>query len=231
MNSLPFILSVLAFCGIASASTITLDSRQGLLTSFAGVETVATTPHYAWQPNNAVNPGDPTDHSAVWISYADTGYGGTHFQPRLATDPVVTVFDTFQSGAGFLTLSIWADDTAAVRLDGVLLIPPVFTQRIACSGQPIGCRPEDRGNIITALSAGQHMLSFELYQVGTGTDTISNPFGLLFTGTAPAPTLTVDSAAPEPATWGLFACGLSGLIWARRRKKQAALLPRRPKTL
>jgi hypothetical protein len=32
-----------------------------------------------------------------------------------------------------------------------------------------------------------------MYQVGTGTDTISNPFGLLLTGTAPA------GAVPEPA--------------------------------
>src|SRR5450759_1121239 len=55
--------------------------------SFAGVPTVATTPHYAWQANNPVNPGNSTDNSAVWISYADTGYGGTQFQPTMGTPP------------------------------------------------------------------------------------------------------------------------------------------------
>lgn len=219
MKSCKHVFWALALCCLASASSITLDSRQGLFTSLVGVTTVAIVPHSAWEPDSPINPGNSTDHAAVWISYADTGYGGTHFQPTMGTTPVVTVFDTFQSGAGFLTLNIWADDTATVRLDGSLLIPAVFTQS-TCSGQAIGCRPQDGGSITTSLSAGQHLLSFELYQVGTGTDTFSNPFGLLYTGTAPTPDSSLDAEAPEPGTWVLFACGLSGLVWARRRKNQ-----------
>ena len=215
----------MAWCGVASAATIEIDSKQGLFTSFAGVETVAITPHSAWEPNHPVNPGEATDSAAVWISYADTGYGGTHFQPAQGSTPVVTVFDTFQSGAGTLMLYVWADDTAGVLLDGNLLMPAVFTQSI-CSGQAIGCRPQDGGSVSAALSAGQHTLSFVLYQVGTGTDTLSNPFGLLFTGTAPAQkpnddpfpeSETSESGVPEPATWGLLASSLAGLIWLRRR--------------
>jgi hypothetical protein len=212
------------WCGAASAATIAIDSQQGLFTSFAGVETVAISPHSAWEPNHPVNPGDSTDSAAIWISYADTGVGGAHFQQAGGTTLVATVFDTFGSGEGTLTLYVWADDTAAVRLDGNLLMPAVFTQNV-CSGQAIGCRPQDAGKISAVLSEGQHTLSFELYQVGSGLDTDSNPFGLLFTGTAPAPTLSSytfrdapeDNGAPEPSAWVLLAGGLAGLYgWSRR---------------
>jgi hypothetical protein len=196
------VLSVVACVALASAATITIDSQQGLFTGIPGIETVAITPHPSWEPNHPVNPGDSTDNSAVWISYADTGYGGTQFQPPGAASPVATIFDSFRSGPGMLTLHVWADDTAGVLLDGNLLMPPVFTQSV-CSGQAIGCRPQDAGQISAALLEGPHTLAFTLYQVGTGSDTYSNPFGLLFTGTAPAPADDV----PEPSGCALLAGG------------------------
>lgn len=210
------------WCGAASATTIAIDSQQGLFTSVDGVQTVVISPHFAWEPNHPVNPGDGTDQAALWISYAGTGYGGLEFQRPGGTSPVATIFDTFRTGAGMLTLYVWADDTAAVRLDGDLLMPAVFTQSV-CSGQAIGCRPQDAGMINVALSEGMHTLSFELYQLGSGLDTNSNPFGLLFTGTAPAPTLSSysfpepgDADSPEPSGWILLAGGLAGLYgWSR----------------
>jgi hypothetical protein len=130
---------------------------------------------------------------------------------------VVTVLDTFQSGAGTLNLDVWADDTATVLLDNKVLMPAVFTQSV-CSGQPIGCTPQDVGSITAALTAGSHTLSFQIYQVGTGTNTFTNPFGLLFTGTAPAPTSNSqsgpESGAPEPSTFLLLgpAFGIGWLV-------------------
>jgi hypothetical protein len=201
------LLAIATLSGSLCASTIHLDSQVGLANTLSS-GTVAITPHLLWQSNNPVNPGDPTDTSAIWISYAFTGVGDADFQPEMDQTPVVTITDSFTSGSGFLTLNVWADDTAGVFLDGISLIAPVFDQSI-CSGAPVGCRPQDAGVLSSALAAGPHTLSFTLYQVGTGTDNVSNPFGLLYTGTAPA--------VPEPATLFLAGGALLAIGLARRR--------------
>ena len=216
--TIPVILS-----SLLHADLLYLDSRAGLSTGL-GTATVAVSPHPAWQPDNPANPGDATDHSAVWISFADTGYGGSVLQPYHGTIPVVSVFDTFLSDSGTLKLHVWADDTADVLLDGSYLIHAVFTQN-TCSGQAIGCRPEDVGNIVTPLSAGSHTLEFVMYQVGKGTNTTSNPFGLLYTGTAPGLGTARDFppqdavVVPEPASCLLFGTVMSCLGWIQRRRK------------
>jgi hypothetical protein len=202
--------STLLLSGFAQAGTIYIDSVPGLPTSLPGYPTtVAITPHPQWQPNNPINPGDNLDDSAVWISYAPTGYGDSHFQPYQGTVPVVSIYSSFISGAGFLDLKVWADDTADVKLDGNYLKTAVFTQS-TCSGQPIGCRPQDFELFTVPLTAGSHTLEFVLYQVGTGADTTNNPMGLLFTGTAP-------SEVPEPGVLSLVGLGLVGVGLMRRR--------------
>src|ERR1700761_2919762 len=119
--------------GVVHADVI-LDSQAGLLTNLPGITTVAITPDSLWQQNNPINPGDPNDSSAVWISDQLSGYGDSQFQPFEGTNPVVTVIDNFTSGQGLLHLNVWADDTADVILDGNYLAHAVFTQGI-CSGQ------------------------------------------------------------------------------------------------
>jgi len=196
--------------------------------------TVAITPDPWWQPGGPANPGDPTDHSAVWISYEATGWGDGQFQPTEGTTPVVTVSDTFNSGAGMLILDVWADDTAAVILDGQYLWNAVFTQSI-CSGQPIGCQSQDGGVFNIPIAAGEHELDFVLYQVGTGTTTSTNPFGLLFTGTAPAdpPNDTplypqVVGPVPEPKAWILLGTILLVMAAYRLITRRTALSRPRP---
>jgi hypothetical protein len=169
--------------------------------------TVTTGVHPLWQQNN------PNGSSAVWISYADTGYQGNHFQPSLGSKQVVAITDTFTATENnVLNLQIWADDSAGVYVDGVQVFAPVYTQGSACSGQVIGCLPGQDGVLSNYhLGAGTHTITFDLYQTGTGTDTTSNPMGLLFTGS--------DVSAPEPTALLLVGGGLVGIGLLRRRNK------------
>jgi hypothetical protein len=213
-------VALLLSCGYAAASTVYIDSRAGLPAS-GNLTTVTIQTHSAWQANHPINPGDPSDQSAVWISYAATGFGDTVFVPYGGTTAVGSILFTFASAAGMLRLNVWADDTAGVLLDGsTYLALPVFSQSI-CSGAPIGCRPEDAGQLTAQLTAGTHTLQFDLYQTGTGANTSSNPLGLLFTGTAPGPDEVIQDA-PEPVTFWLAGSGLIAaamIIKARSRKR------------
>jgi len=181
--------------------------------------TVAITPHPAWQANN------PFGSAAVWISYADTGYGGGVLATPNGsatnldgTQVIMTVTESLAAGAGdSFHLTVWADDTARVFIDGAQLFAANFTQNICANGQ-IGCTPGNGGVIDYVFqTTGQHTLAFDVYQVGSGTNTSDNPFGLLFAGELTHPHVPEPAPVPEPSTWLLLVSGLAGMIlWKKR---------------
>lgn len=208
------ICPLLFTCSYASASIIHINSQAGLSVFVPpgfSTTTVAVTPHPLWQPNHPTNPGDPADHSAVWIAHQSSGYGDSQFQPYMGSNPVAKIFFNFVSGAGNLILKVWADDTADVYLDGNPLVTGNFTQNICANGS-LGCEPNEFVLLNVPLAAGSHTLQFNLYQVGITTDSFTNPTGILFTGTAPA-------HAPEPASLALSGLALvAGAHWLRRNR-------------
>ena len=141
-----------------------------------------------------------------------SGYDDLVFVPFGGNAHVVSIFHEFTSGAGVLNLSVWADDTAWVLLDGVSIFAPVFTSSI-CSGQPIGCLPLHAGIIDTTFAAGAHKLEFRVFQLGKGLDPKSNPFGLLYTGTV--------THTPEPGTLALAGAVLLVIAGVKKRARRS----------
>jgi hypothetical protein len=210
----------LTISGAASASAIISNAGDswtgGAAIGGGSGGAVAITPHSAWQANN------PGGSGAVWISYANTGIGGSTLAPQAgsAANPagtavIMTVTETFAAGIGAtLSMQIWADDTARVLIDGVALIAANFAQG-TCAAGSIGCEPNEFGTIeYTFTTDGTHTLAFEVFQVGNGTNPNDNPFGLLYAG-------TLTAAVPEPGTLALFGAGLAGMGLLRRRRHSA----------
>jgi len=201
------VLAVSAATGAASAASIALDSGAGLPFTSTGTggdclasgSTVTITPVSAWA---SALPG------SAWISCAQTGNNGV----SIPNGAIVTINEAFtvptgEAGTGG-TVDVFADDTAAVYLDGTQLIAPDLAPGSTCAPGIIGCTTPHMG-VITLPSGltGANTFTVAFYQTngdGSGTDW--------------AGSYTLDPS-PEPGSLALLGPGMVGLAWFVRRRK------------
>lgn len=217
------LLTFLSLSLVAQATPITVNIASGAGTGQSNTN-VVTGPN---SQNFVINPivinGDvwaPAQGGAQWISYLlctgegnDAGCGGKVSVPNDPANPNATFFYLLNLPqaawiTGYnLTLNVFADDTAAVFVDGNQIIGPNLLAGTYCAGGVIGCvggNPGTGGHFAFTLAPGQHTLSFPTYQVA------GDGYGLMFYGTA--------SAVPEPSSLILLGSGLLGGAGFVRRK-------------
>jgi hypothetical protein len=207
---------VILLAGLAPGATITLLSgvSAGESNNITGTNFVIPGLEPAWVADR--------QDGASWISFDNTGWqsiggvGSAVITLPNATpgDPNAIFYQTFTDSAGTLltgSISVWADDTAAVYLDGALLLAPNYSQAST------NCAPDDavtcNNSGMTAnftTTPGTHILSFDVYQTGSWT------YGVMYDGSV---TDNGSSATPEPESYILLGGGLIALGIFRHNRK------------
>jgi hypothetical protein len=193
----------------ANATTIFVDSDASNTFNDSGHATVDLTgtlhPNSGWAA--------ALDGSS-WISYGSTGDAG---DPGYINTPngTIVIFTTQFILGGAITganLTVLADDSTSVILNGNLLIAANTVPGSNCAGHPIGCLTSTEGVFTFAQLApflvdGTNTLAFGVQQVAFSS------FGLDFAGN-----VDTGGSTPEPATVGLIGAGLVAFATLRRRK-------------
>jgi hypothetical protein len=177
------------------AGTITLVSSTALTNNGSGT-TYVITPDPVWAAPLAA----PNGTASSWVSDVTTT---TKNSP---VGSITTFTDIFTlTGAPSLyigSITVLADDSAAVSLNGHQLQVVNPNQGTNCANAPIGCLASTQLTIALPsvdFVAGANQLSFGVRQGVADT-----PFGLDFAGAV--------SNAPEPATFGAFGLGMLVLV-------------------
>ncbi len=197
------ILPLLLLSCVAHASTITLTSSALNTQNQSNSPTINISPHPAWTPSFA---------GSNWISIAITGDPRDPGYVVLPNGTTVSFFQQFSIDgvADAANLSVLADDTTSVILNGHVMAMPFTTGGPVCAAQPIGCLTITRGDFTSAqllpfIHSGVNTIQFDVLQH----DLVS--FGLDYSGSV--------SNDPEPGTAWLVA-GAGVLMWIVIRKRR-----------
>ncbi len=184
------------------ATTITLISNSSLTNNGSGT-TDDITPDSVWAAP-LIAPSGTASH---WVSDVSTTTENSPF------GSTITFTDTFNlignAALYFGSVSVMADDSTSVVLNGHVLYAVDPNQGTYCASAPIGCLTSTELTLSLPsidFVTGANQLSFGVRQGVADT-----PYGLDFAGSV--------SNAPEPAGIGLLGCGLMAISLIVRRAR------------
>jgi hypothetical protein len=217
MHTITFPKQALFLCALSTlavsafGSTISLNSSASETTNSTSSATVNIARNPSWA--QALN-------GSSWVSYTQSGdpSGAGYVSPANGTDVVFSDTFTINGTPTSGSVQVFADDTAAVFLNGVNLTPSAATvgnTYTTCSNFTIGCTPATMAtvNLASALHSGVNVLSFSVQQLA------GVSFGLDYSGAVNFTPST--TATPEPGTFALLGLPLMALGLVGRKRSKA----------
>jgi len=221
-----------AFSSFALADTIQLGSfatgaaslgDANTAVNYAGYSAVSTAPTGGTASTFTLSPDTvwaAPDANSTWVGYSSTaGPVGTS-NPAFGYYTFTTSFTALSTAPYDGTLSIMADDTAEVLLNGSVLVPFGFLGSDAhCADGSPSCLATENvslNNLVLLSGTDANTLTFVVQQAGAGpTGGTLDPSGVDFDASL--------SAVPEPSTFALMAIGLLAIGGATFGKKALTL--------
>jgi hypothetical protein len=194
------------------ATTITLVSNTALTNDGSG-HTYAITPDPVWAAALTASNGT----TSVWVSDVSTTTKNVPVGTTVDFTDTFTLIGT--PSLYFGSITVLADDSASVTLNGHLLQAVNTTQGTNCASGTIGCMTSTELTI--ALPSADFVSGTNHLSFGVRQGVANTPFGLDFAGVISNTTDTnrLTSNAPEPSTLGIFGLGLIALSLAVRRTR------------